>query len=42
MESEVTPSLVLLDEARAALSEGTGKGVRIAIIDSGIEIDWSG
>ena len=28
-----------LDEARRALEKGTGKGVRIAVIDSGIEID---
>jgi subtilisin family serine protease len=28
-----------LDEARQALAHGTGKGVRIAVIDSGIEID---
>src|SRR3977135_4430884 len=28
-----------LDEAREALAKGTGKGVRIAVIDSGIEID---
>ena len=28
-----------LDEARQALANGTGKGIRIAVIDSGIEID---
>ncbi|HMG06586.1 MAG TPA: S8 family serine peptidase, partial [Chthoniobacterales bacterium] len=28
-----------LEEARQALATGTGKGVRIAVIDSGIEID---
>jgi subtilisin len=28
-----------LDEARAAFSEGTGRGVRIAVLDSGIEVD---
>ena len=28
-----------LDEARQALASGTGKGIRIAVIDSGIEID---
>jgi len=28
-----------LDEARRALESGTGKGVRIAVIDSGIEVD---
>jgi subtilisin family serine protease len=28
-----------LDEVRQALAHGTGKGVRIAIIDSGIEVD---
>jgi subtilisin len=30
-------SWINLDEARRALEEGTGKGVRVAIIDSGIE-----
>ncbi len=28
-----------LDQARQALADGTGEGVRIAVIDSGIEID---
>ena len=28
-----------LDEARGLWQKGTGKGVRIAVIDSGIEID---
>ena len=28
-----------LEEARQALTNGTGKGVRIAVLDSGIEID---
>src|SRR5436190_18795609 len=28
-----------LEEARQALANGTGKGVRIAVIDSGIEVD---
>jgi len=28
-----------LEEARKALTNGTGEGVRIAILDSGIEID---
>lgn len=28
-----------LEEARAALREGTGRGIRIAVIDSGIETD---
>jgi subtilisin family serine protease len=28
-----------LEEARRALQEGTGKGIRIAVIDSGVEID---
>ena len=28
-----------LDEAREALAKGTGQGVRIAVIDSGIETD---
>jgi len=41
MESPVTPdpSPFRLEEARRALATGTGKGVRIAVIDSGIEID---
>ena len=41
MESEIRSdsSPFRLDEARQALSEGTGRGVRIAVIDSGIEID---
>jgi subtilisin len=41
MESTLTqePSLYRLEEARRALKEGTGKGVRIAVIDSGVEID---
>src|SRR5437868_15539750 len=33
------PSPFRLGEARRALEKGTGKGVRIAVIDSGIEID---
>jgi hypothetical protein len=33
------PSPFRLEEARRALEKGTGKGVRIAVIDSGIEID---
>ena len=38
MESSVTPdpSPFRLDEARRALEKGTGKGVRIAVIDSGV------
>src|SRR5947208_10624170 len=32
-------SPIKLDEAREALEKGTGKGVRIAVIDSGVEID---
>jgi subtilisin family serine protease len=28
-----------LDDARLAMKDGTGKGIRIAVIDSGIEID---
>ena len=41
MEPPVTPdpSPFRLEEARRALATGTGKGVRIAVIDSGIEID---
>jgi subtilisin family serine protease len=31
-----------LDEARQALTSGTGKGVRIAVLDSGIEVDHPG
>lgn len=33
------PTIFRLEEARRALSHGTGRGVRIAIIDSGIEAD---
>ncbi|HVF71801.1 MAG TPA: S8 family serine peptidase [Chthoniobacterales bacterium] len=41
MESTLTrdPSPFRLEEARRALKEGTGKGVRIAVIDSGVETD---
>src|SRR6516225_11146468 len=41
MESAVTSrgSWLSLDEARAAFSEGTGRGVRIAVLDSGIEVN---
>jgi subtilisin family serine protease len=41
MESALTTnsSPLRLDEARRALESGTGKGVRIAVIDSGIEVD---
>ena len=41
MEPPVTPEPgpFRLDEARRALEKGTGKGVRIAVIDSGVEID---
>ena len=41
MEPSLTPepSPFRLDEARRALANGTGKGVRIAVIDSGVEID---
>ena len=41
MEPPVTPdpSPFRLEEARRALEKGTGKGVRIAVIDSGVEID---
>lgn len=41
MEPTLTqdPSPFRLEEARQALKEGTGKGVRIAVIDSGVEID---
>ena len=44
MESALTTnsSPLRLDEARRALEIGTGKGVRIAVIDSGIEIDHPG
>lgn len=33
------PSPFRLEEARRALEKGTGKGVRIAVIDSGVEVD---
>jgi subtilisin len=33
------PVRIDIEQARAALREGTGKGVSVAIIDSGIEID---
>ena len=33
------PGPFRLDEARRALEKGNGKGVRIAVIDSGVEID---
>ena len=33
------PGPFRLEEARRALQEGTGQGVRIAVIDSGVEID---
>ena len=41
MESTLSqdPGPFRLEEARRALQEGTGKGVRIAVIDSGVEID---
>ena len=41
MEPTLTqdPGPFRLEEARQALKEGTGKGVRIAVIDSGVEID---
>src|SRR3982075_4611071 len=41
MEPALTPdpSPFRLDEARRAWEKGTGKGVRIAVIDSGVEID---
>ena len=41
MESAVKfrGSWLSLDEARAAFSEGTGRGVRIAVLDSGIEVN---
>jgi subtilisin family serine protease len=41
MEPTLThdPGPFRLEEARRALAEGTGKGVRIAVIDSGVEID---
>ena len=41
MESTLSQDLspFRLEEARRALQEGTGKGVRIAVIDSGVEID---
>src|SRR5205814_4366330 len=41
MEPPLTPepSPFRLDEARRALEKGTGKAVRIAVIDSGVEID---
>jgi subtilisin family serine protease len=32
-------SLLRIDEARLALKRGTGKGIRIAVVDSGIETD---
>lgn len=37
--SAVAPPSVGLEEARRAISEGRGKGIRIAVIDSGIEVD---
>lgn len=41
MEPPVTPepSPFRMEEARRALEKGTGKGVKIAVIDSGIEVD---
>jgi subtilisin family serine protease len=41
MEPTLTqdPGPFRLEEARRALKEGTGKGIRIAVIDSGVEID---
>jgi len=41
MESTLSqePGPFRLEEARRALEEGTGKGIRIAVIDSGVEID---
>jgi subtilisin len=32
-------SWLSLDEARGAFSKGTGRGIRIAVLDSGIEVD---
>ena len=37
--AEMDSSPLKLEEAREALTNGTGKGVRIAVLDSGIEID---
>jgi subtilisin len=34
-----TPAVFKLEEARRALEKGTGKGVHIAIIDSGVEVN---
>jgi len=39
IDAEMDSSPLKLEEARQALTNGTGKGVRIAILDSGIEID---
>jgi subtilisin family serine protease len=41
MEPSLTPdpSPFRLEEARRALEKGTGKGVRVAVIDSGVEVD---
>jgi subtilisin family serine protease len=33
---------ISLEQARSALAEGTGKGVRVAVLDSGIEISHPG
>lgn len=37
-----TTPVINLHEARRALANGTGKGVRVAILDSGVEIDHPG
>jgi len=39
IDAEMDSSPLKLEEARQALTNGTGKGVRIAVLDSGIEID---
>ena len=33
-----TSSWITVDQAREALSNGKGKGIKIAVIDSGIEV----
>lgn len=35
--SDTLPAWPSLDEARAALHEGTGRGIKIAVLDSGVE-----
>ena len=37
LKTDISP--LKLEEARRALATGTGKGIRIAVVDSGIEAD---